>query len=135
MADNSVNEEYQQDGAEVACGNESCDETVEVAFWEDAVLSGKYIPFCDECNDERPEYNLWDASAFGEDAGGGPNERDGHPIPDGYDWVVQFVGADLPSHGDEDGVSVDAVEIFIRDPSDEDSLAAARAEAEDMLHG
>lgn len=37
-----------------------CGGTVEVAFWDDAVLSGALKVHCPKCNSERPEKNLWD---------------------------------------------------------------------------
>lgn len=37
-----------------------CEDTVEVAFWDDAALSGALKVHCPKCNIERPEKNLWD---------------------------------------------------------------------------
>lgn len=143
----------------VECFADGCETEMPVAIWSDNVLSGKLLPVCVECDEDRPEFNLWDASAIEEsEPPYGPKEQEDHPIPEGEAYVVvdkhrnweeemeeiygvstedelaEQTDMDVPSSAFEKPDEL-YLEIFIRDPSDTEVLQEAREEARQMLAG
>lgn len=126
---------------------EGCGEEIKVASWEDNTRSGNYLPVCSDCDEDRPEGNLWDASNI-EESGRplGSKELCEHPIPDGEEWTVvdthryyrkrlyEIYGDDIPDDVDKHQPDETRLEIFIRDPEDEEALEAARDEARRRLN-
>lgn len=124
------------------CFEEDCDEEIPVAMWEDNTLAGKYLPVCYDCADDKPEYNLWNATAIEEKSDTvAPDERTEHPIPEGEEWAVvdsspQSVEEFLNRYPNLDEGMYDpdeqTIEIFLRDPSNTEALEEARAKAREM---
>lgn len=126
-----------QDNDSVTCFESGCRHKITVSDWEYNIISGKYLPVCEDCDKDRPEFSLWDAGAIEEDDGTLGIEE--HPIPDnkqytvidGNDMVREMFDEDI-----SDGMSSpDAVhpEIFICNPNDSEVLRKARKEANQMI--
>lgn len=128
---------------EVECFEDGCHNKIPVAIWEDNVLSGKYVPICPDCDEDRPEFNLWDAEAIENNSPPYGDEIDSHPIPDGKEYVVVDKHRNWQEEVDEmfDGGIPKTVtkpedpclEIFIRDPESTELLLEARREAQEIL--
>jgi hypothetical protein len=87
-----------------ACQN--CGEEVQVAIWDDGILSGAVVLYCYECQNDHPEHTLWDVSALeeahdeypGED--NDPNLIGNHPLDEDDEWVVRNRYRDLETYRD-----------------------------------
>lgn len=62
----------------------NCGSDVPIGIWDDPALSGKLAIFCEDCFEEPPESNLWEAESDDEE----------HPLvdipelPEHKDWIV-----------------------------------------------
>lgn len=133
---------------------EGCGTEIPVAIWEDSVLSDWLKPICYDCHDDVPECNLWDVSEFEEH----PILDNEHPIPEGEEYAVvdkhrnweeevaEMFDGEVPSEEElESQFNADdmshvfeepeelRLEIYIRDPHDEELLQEARDEARRRL--
>lgn len=126
----------------IECFEDGCDTETLVAIWEDNTLAGKYLPVCPDCSGETPEYNLWNAAAIEEHSDtAAPDERTEHPIPEDEEWAVvdsspqsveEFLNR-YPNLNEEMYLPEEqAIEIFLRDPSDTEALEQARARAREL---
>lgn len=131
-------------GSTTDCFEDGCDNEVAFAIWEDNLISGKYLPVCSECDEDRPEYNLWDASAIEDDEGNSHNERSTHPVPEDEEWAVidssiqsvEEFNEEYPNLSEDMYEPSDpTIEIFLRDPEDSDALEEARNEARKRFGG
>lgn len=128
----------------------SCGDDVEVAIWDDGVISGAVVLFCYDCSDENPEHTLWDVSKLEEAHEDWPDEDDhpnlisDHPLGESSDWVVQDRYQDRETYlehfraswdgklPDEGFPEIDAPEnktcwdIFVWDADDEVAIEQAR---------
>lgn len=125
-----------------------CGGTIEVAVWDDGVLSGSVIPLCKDCKSDSPEDTLWDASAIEETHeewpdGDNPNIISEHPLEESSDWVVRNRYQDRETYlvhirASWDGKMPDGTfeeldapdeehwDIFVRDSSDTQAIEEAR---------
>lgn len=129
----------------VACFESGCNHKITVSDWEYNIISGKYLPVCQDCDKNRPEFSLWDAGAIEEDnSKSGTEGIEEHPIPDDEEYTVtdadDIISEMSEEMFDEDSSkemnSRDAVhpEIFIRNPNDSEVLRKAREEAHQMIN-
>lgn len=127
---------------EVTCFEKNCETEIAVVAWDDTTPSGRYLPACPECSEERPEFNLWDVSVLERGDASSDAEELTHPIPDGEDWVVRDKSKDWMDKFDESfGTTLPrdeqdpepCIEIYLRDPTDTDALKEARDEARRRL--
>lgn len=126
-----------------------CGADVQVAIWDDGVLSGAVVLMCYDCSEEAPEHTLWDVSALEEaheewpDEDDHPNLISEHPLDESSDWVVQnryrdretylehfraSWDGDIPEEGfpDIDTPDGECWDVFVWDADDADAIEAAR---------
>ena len=122
-----------------------CGGDIEIAMWDDSILSGLLKPVCMECKEDVPEFCLWET----------PHPEDDHfdfivdempaTLDDGEDWLVRDRYADWEEeYADEDGTIPEWIlndpptmgekfDIIFRDASDEAMVTEAREEVQRRL--
>lgn len=117
-----------------------CPEDIEIAMWDDPIISGFVKPTCSDCSERVPENCLWEV----------PDDDQDHPAvdipdapPEGDDWVVRDPSADreeklrekfdtLPD--DIPGVTPGKrFDIIVRDASNKEAIREARDEVRKRL--
>lgn len=115
----------------IICFETGCRHRIAVSNREYNIITGKYLPLCEYCDENRPEFSLWDVEAIEEDSSGLGIEE--HPLPsnkeytviDGNDMICEMFDKCTPN-------SVHP-EIFIRNPNNSELLHKARKEASQMV--